>query len=59
MSKTIQDYIEEEKNNNESKPADINFNLKDVFYALNNNYLGVIKAFINDNKDLIRTKDLY
>ena len=59
MSKSIQDYIEEEKNNIESKPDDLNFNLKDVFYALNNNYFGVIKSFINDNKDLIRTKDLY
>ena len=59
MSKSIQDYIEEEKNNNESKQDELNFNLKDVFYALNNNYLGVIKSFINDNKDLIRTKDLY
>ena len=59
MSKSIQDYIEEEKNNTESKPDELKFNLKDVFYALNNNYLGVIKSFINDNKDLIRTKDLY
>ena len=59
MSKNIQNYIEEEKNNIESNQGELNFNLKDVFYALNNNYMGVIKSFINDNKDLIRTKDLY
>ena len=58
MSKNIQNYIEEEKNNIESNQGELNFNLKDVFYALNNNYMGVIKSFINDNKDLIRTKDL-
>ena len=59
MSKNIQNYMEEEKNWEESKECDFNFNLKDVFYALNNNYLGVIKSFIGDNKDLIRAKDLY
>ena len=59
MSRNIQNYMEEEKNREESKECDLNFNLKDVFYALNNNYFGVIKSFINDNKDLIRTKDLY
>ena len=35
------------------------FNLKDVFYAINNNYFGVIKSFVNDNRDLIRTKDSF
>ena len=59
MSKNIQNYMEEEKNNEESKSNEFNFNLKDVFYALNNNYFGVIKSFVNDNKDLIRAKDLY
>ena len=59
MSKNIQKYMEEEKNNEESKSNEFNFNLKDVFYALNNNYFGVIKSFVNDNKDLIRAKDLY
>ena len=59
MSRNIQNFAEEEKNNEDSKPNELNFNLKDVFYALNNNYLGVIKSFINDNKDLIRTKDIY
>ena len=33
--------------------------LYDNIYALNNNYFGVIKSFVNDNKDLIRSKDLY
>ena len=41
--------MEEEKNNEESKSNEFNFNLKDVFYALNNNYFGVIKSFVNDN----------
>ena len=59
MSKNIQNFIEEEKNNEESKSCELNFNLKDVFYALNNNYIGVIKSFVNNNKDLIRAKDLY
>ena len=59
MSKNIQNYMEEEKNKEESKERELNFNLKDVFYALNNNYFGVIKSFVNDNKDLIRSKDLY
>ena len=59
MSKNIQNFMEEEKNKEESKEHEINFNLKDSFYALNNNYFGVIKSFVNDNKDLIRSKDLY
>ena len=59
MSKNIQNFIQEEKNNEESKSCELNFNLKDVFYALNNNYIGVIKSFVNNNKDLIRAKDLY
>ena len=59
MSKNIQNFIDEEKNKEESKERELNFNLKDVFYALNNNYFGVIKSFVNDNKDLIRSKDLY
>ena len=49
MSKNIQNFIQEEKNNEESKSCELNFNLKDVFYALNNNYIGVIKSFDWDN----------
>ena len=63
MSLNIQKYMEENFNENEnfdeSKEKDFNFKLKDVFYALNNNYFGVIKSFINENVDLIRAKDLY
>ena len=59
MSKNIQKYVEEEKNMEESKRPEFKFSLKDIFYALNNNYLGVIKSFLEDNKDLIRAKDLY
>ena len=42
MSKNIQNFMEEEKNKEESKERELNFNLKDVFYALSNNYFGVI-----------------
>ena len=29
----------------------------DIFHALNNNYLGVIKSFVKDNPDIINSKD--
>ena len=29
----------------------------DIFHALNNNYLGVIKSFIKDNPDIINSRD--
>ena len=29
----------------------------DIFHALNNNYLGIIKSFIKDNPDIINSKD--
>ena len=59
MSKNIQNYMEEEKNMEELKGNEFKFGSKDIFHALNNSYLGVIKSLINDNKDLIRIKDLY
>ena len=61
MSDNIQKKLNEEDFNNEDL-ENINgydFNFKDVFYALNNNYFGVIKSLVNENKDLIRTKDSY
>jgi hypothetical protein len=59
MSLNIQKKLNEEKFDKENLEDIKNFNfcLKDVFYALNNNYIGVIKSFVNDNKDLIRAKD--
>ena len=29
----------------------------DIFHAINNNYLGVIKSFVKDNPDIINSKD--
>ena len=59
MSDNIQIKLNEEKFEKENLEDIKNFNfcLKDVFYALNNNYIGVIKSFVNDNKDLIKAKD--
>ena len=34
-----------------------NFSNFDIFHALNNNYLGVIKSFIKENNDIIYSKD--
>ena len=61
MSENIQKKLNEEDFNNENLDniKGYDFNLKDIFYALNNNYLGVIKSLVNDNQDLIRTKDSY
>jgi len=60
MSGNIQKKLDEEKfdKNNLEKDNGFDFNLKDIFYAFNNDYFGVIKSFINDNKDLVRAKDL-
>ena len=30
----------------------------DIFHAINNNYLGVIKSFVKDNPDILYSKDL-
>ena len=66
MSGNIQKKLDDENLNNyeidevnleEKKGYDFNF--KDVFYAFNNNYYGVIKALVNANKDIIKTKDSY
>ena len=61
MSDNIQKKLNEEmfdkENLEEIKGYD--FNLKDVFYAFNNNYFGVIKSFVNDNNDLIKVKDSF
>lgn len=61
MSGNIQKKMNEEKFDRENMENldGYNFNIKDVFYALNNNYIGVIKSFVNDNTDIIRTKDSY
>ena len=34
-----------------------NNNSFDIFHAINNNYLGVIKSFVKDNPDIINSKD--
>ena len=59
MSENIQKKLDEEKfdKDNLEKESGFNFNLKDIFYAFNNDYFGVIKSFINDNKDLVRAMD--
>ena len=68
MSENIQKKLNEENfdfetdNDNEIDIDNLkgyDFNLKDVFYAINNNYFGVIKSFVNDNNDLIKTKDSF
>ena len=66
MSSNIQKKLDEEDLNNAEIDEDnleekkgYEFNSKDIFYALNNNYYGVIKAFVNENKDIIKTKDSY
>ena len=62
MSGNIQKKINEEnfdKEILEEEKKGYDFNLKDIFYALNNNYFGVIKSFVNENKDIIRIKDTF
>ena len=66
MSSNIQKKLDEEnlnifeidENNLEEKKG-YDFKFRDIFYAFNNNYFGVIKALVNDNKDLIKTRDSY
>ena len=61
MSENIQKKINEKDFLSEDldQIQGVDFNIKDIFYALNNNYFGVIKSFVNDNEDLIRMKDSY
>ena len=60
MSGNIQKKLDEEKfdKDNLEKESGFDFNLKDIFYAFNKDYFGVFKSFINDNKDLVRAKDV-
>ena len=59
MSGNIQKKLDEEKfdKDNLEKDSEFDFNLKEIFYAFKNDYFGVIKSFVNDNKDLVRAID--
>ena len=61
MSGNIQKKLDYESFNDENleEAKEYDFNLKDAFYALTNSYLGVIKSLVNDNKDIIRSKDSF
>ena len=59
LSKNIQNNADEAFLDSAKTEVVDNYSLitKSVFYALNNSYLGVIKSFVNDNNELINTKD--
>ena len=60
MSGNIQKKLNDDFNDeNLEEEKGYDFNIKDVFYALTNNYFGVIKSLVNENRDIIKSKDSF
>ena len=59
FSQNIQDKMMDESINTfkTEKTECYNLSATDIFYALNNNYLGVIKSFVKDNNNIINAKN--
>ncbi len=59
ITKFSQDKLMDESINTfeTEKTECYNNNSFDIFHALNNNYLGIIKSFVKDNPDIINTTD--